>query len=121
MLCPFRASCTSMPMPTLGAVSAVPRYPLDVARLEGTTVIALNMGDVVRVSSSRDDGATWAPVVVAFDRTAHPDFAAHVPVPRRLLALGDRLYLYGGAPSTTETYPVLVSDDQGASWREPQL
>ncbi len=120
-LCPFRASCVSMALPELRGVSARPRYPLDIARLDGTTVVALNMGDIVRVASSRDDGGTWSPFTIAFDRQAHPDFQAHVPVPRRLLALGNRLYLYGGGPKTTETYPVLVSDDHGATWREPQL
>jgi hypothetical protein len=92
-----------------------------VARVAGATVLAVNMVGVVRVTSSRDDGATWSPYTMAFDRAAHPDLQTHVPVPRRWLALGDRLFLYGGAPQTTETYPVLVSDDQGATWREPQL
>jgi hypothetical protein len=121
MWCPFRASCVPMTAPEYEGVRAQPRYPLDVARVDGTTVVAINMGEVVRVTSSRDDGATWAPLTVAFDRAAHPDFQAHVPIPRRLLALGSSLFLYGGAPKTTETYPVLVSDDQGATWREPQL
>jgi len=118
--CPFQASCVPMTMPTLSGVDARPRYPLDVARVSGATVLALNMGGIVRVTSSRDDGLTWTPLTVAFDREAHPEFRAHVAVPRRLLALGDHLFLYGGAPKTTETYPVLVSDDQGATWHTPQ-
>jgi len=121
VFCPFRSSCVPMPLPELRGVRATPRYPLDVARVDGATVVAFNMGDIVRVTSTRDDGATWAPLTVAFDRAAHPDFRAHVPVPRRLLTLGGSLFLYGGAQKTTETYPVLVSEDQGATWREPQL
>lgn len=119
--CGYQAPCVEMPLPRFGIGGGVPRFPVDVARVEGTTLLAVNTGDVVRVASTRDDGAHWTPLVVAFDRAEDPRFEAHVPVPRRLLVLGARTFLYGGAPRVTQTYPVLVSDDQGATWRTPEL
>jgi hypothetical protein len=119
--CPYQSSCLELPLPPAGPGGRLPRFPLDVARIDGTTILAVNMGDVVRVASTRDDGARWTPLVAAFDRGQVLDFEAHVPFPRRLLALGDRLFLYGGAPAPAQTYPVLVSEDQGATWRTPDL
>lgn len=119
--CGFRAECTELPLPRFGTDGPTPRFPVDIARVEGITVISVNMGDIVRVASTRDDGKRWTPLTVAFDRQDHPDFEAHVPVPRRLLVLGRRTFLYGGAARTAETYPVLVSEDQGATWRTPEL
>ena len=40
---------------------------LDIARVRGTTVLAITTKDVVRVTSSRDEGRTWTPFYVAFD------------------------------------------------------
>ena len=118
-LCPYRGRCSAIPLPRFAGVGAVPRFPLDVARVEGTTVLSVTMHGVVRVSSSRDDGRTWTPYTVAFDETAHPSLGGDVRVPGRLLALGKRVLLYGGAPKPSQTYPVLVSDDFGASFRSP--
>jgi hypothetical protein len=74
---------------------------------------------LVRTVSSRDDGVSWTPFIVAFDREAHSELRVHVSEPTRLLSVGKRVLLYGGAPKPTMTYPVLVSDDLGASWRRP--
>ncbi len=119
--CGYQAPCTEVPLPRFGLAGGSPRFPVDVARVEGTTILAVNTGDIVRVASTRDDGAHWTPLAVAFDRAENPGFEAHVAVPRRLVALGARTFLYGGAPRVAQTYPVLVSDDQGATWRTPEL
>jgi hypothetical protein len=118
-LCHYRQICTDLVVPPLPGVGATPRLPLDIARLRGVTVVAVNMYGIVRVTSSRDDGQTWTPYAVAFDREAYPEVRADVAVPDRLVAAGGRLLLYGAARSPTATYPLLVSDDFGASWRSP--
>jgi len=117
--CPFRGRCAVMPPPRLTGVGALPRFPLDIARVEGTTILAVTMHGIVRVASTRDDGQTWTPYVVAFDEAAHADPRLHVKIPSRLLAIGKRVLLYGGAPKPSQTYPVLMSEDFGASWRTP--
>jgi len=92
---------------------------VDIARIDGTTVLATSKHGVVRVSSSRDAGKTWTPFTVAFDAESSGVNTA-VKVPSRLLTLGDMLVLYGGAPKPGMTYPVLMSKDHGASWGAPQ-
>jgi hypothetical protein len=118
-LCAFRGRCVAMPMPRLQGVELPAGIPMDVARVRGTTILAFTFGSVVRVSSSRDDGRTWTPLAVAFDEAEQPDLRAVVRVPGRLLALGERVFLYGGGTRPDETYPVLASDDHGASFRTP--
>ena len=92
---------------------------MDLARVRGTTIVALTMGGVVRVASSRDDGRTWTPFSVAFDEAEHRELRTDVPIAGRLLVLGERVFLYGGGNKPQHTYPVLVSDDLGASFRAP--
>ena len=116
-ICKFRSGCRTVPLPTFGGPTARPRFPLDVARLDGVTIVAVPMHDVVRVTSSRDDGRTWTPYSVAFDRAAHSEVRVDVPIPDRLLVVGQRVLLYGGAPKPSQTYSLLFSDDAGASWR----
>jgi hypothetical protein len=119
-LCPYRARCTPMALPRFAGVGALPRFPLDIARIAGTTILAVTAHGVVRVSSTRDDGKTWTPFTVAFDEAEHPETAKlDVRTPSRLLAVGERLFLYGGATKAKQTYSVIVSDDSGASWRAP--
>jgi hypothetical protein len=74
---------------------------------------------VVRAISSRDEGRTFTPPVVAFDAAEYRELVTGRRVPGRLLALGDRLLLYGGAAKSSEAYLVLASDDQGVSFRTP--
>jgi hypothetical protein len=112
--CAFQGACEPMPEPNLGVPGVGLDFPLDLARVGGTTVMALGMGNVVRVVSARD-GAGWTPAAVAYDGDAH-----RLPVarrPTRLLTLGKRVLLHGGAARGNDTYPLLYSDDQGASFR----
>lgn len=118
-ICKYRDACKALPPPKPNGVDAPIRFPLDLARVDGTTIVAVSMHDVVRVASSRDDGRSWTPLAVAFDAKAHPDVRTHVAVPGRIVALGKRVLLYGGADESNQTYPVLISDDLGASWRRP--
>jgi hypothetical protein len=112
--CALLGSCEPMPEPSLGVPAVGLDFPLDLARVGGVTVMALGMGNVVRVVSARD-GAGWTPTSVAYDGDAYG-----LPVakrPTRLLTLGKRVLLHGAAARANETYPLLYSDDQGASFR----
>jgi hypothetical protein len=117
--CAYLGSCVAMPLPHLGASGPPVRYPLDVARIDGATIIAAPMHGIVRVTSSRDEGRSWTPLIVAFDPDAHPDLRFDAPPPDHLFVAGKRVLLYGLAPNPQATYPVLVSEDLGASFRMP--
>ena len=74
---------------------------------------------VVRVVSSRDEGRSFTPPIVAFDAAEYPELGAARRPPARLLALGERLLLFGSAPKAGDSYLILASDDQGVSFRTP--
>jgi hypothetical protein len=115
--CPFAGRCGELLLPPLLAGAAA--NAVDVARVKGTIVLSAAQGGVVRVVSSRDEGRTFTPPVVAFDAAEYPELGAAKRPPARLLALADRLLLYGGALKNSDVYPVLASDDQGVSFRTP--
>jgi hypothetical protein len=117
-LCPFASRCRAIAAPALGSVN-LSDDNVDLARVHGATVLSLTTGGIVRVASSRDDGRTWTPFAVAFDAAEYPDVKADVRVPGRLLAVGGRVFLYGGATKSAQSYSLLMSDDQGASFRTP--
>ncbi|HWZ91973.1 MAG TPA: sialidase family protein [Polyangiaceae bacterium] len=117
--CPFGGRCALFSGPRNDALPGLYDQTLDVARVHGTTVLAVGTKDTVRVSSSRDEGRTWTPFYVAFDVAEHPEVRADVRVPSRLLTIDGRLFLYGGANRATQSYSVLISDDHGASFRTP--
>ncbi len=116
-LCSHGGGCRPLELPRFPGVQARPRFPLDIARMDGVTVLVVPMNGIVRVASSRDDGRTWTPYSVAFDAGSHPSHRVDVAVPGRLLPLEGRLLLYGGAPKPSQSYSTLFSDDFGASWR----
>jgi len=113
--CVFGGPCAALPAPSLGRAELGLDFPLDLARVAGTTVLALKMGVVVRVTSSRDGGASWTPLSVAYDGGEHPLSALRMPT--ELMTLGRRVILHGSALRANETYGLLFSDDQGASFR----
>lgn len=116
-LCPFQGRCGELPLPA--SVQAAPSSVVDVAKLKGTVVLSSALDGVVRVVSSRDEGRTFTPPVVAFDAAEYPELGLARRAPSRLLALGERLLLLGSSGRGAETYPVLASDDQGVSFRTP--
>jgi hypothetical protein len=111
--CTRGGGCQKTPLPELIPDGPRARFPLDVARVDGTTVLAMTMNGIVRVVSSRNDGASWTPVTLAFDpaegRGGGETTARFVLSGHRLLLVGD-----GGA-----SYWALASDDAGASWHTP--
>jgi len=114
--CAYRGACRDLAIPSLGGRPLT--LPLDVARIEGDTIIAVATGGITRVSSSRDQGQTWAPWTVAFDRASlETDLGSKTP--SRLLRVGTQVLLYAGAARADQAYYVLVSSDHGASFREP--
>ncbi len=117
--CEYERSCTKMAGPNLPGMPDLLDYATDVARVSNVTVIAFGMGKLVRVSSSRDRGQSWTPLTVAFDDEEYGNYGADVRAPTRLLALGKRLVLHGAAQRSGQSYGLLVSDDQGASFRAP--
>ena len=116
-LCPFGGRCGELTLPA--NVLATPASAVDVAKVKGTVVLSVAQDGVVRVISSRDEGRTFTPAVVAFDAAEYPELALTRRAPVRLLALGERLLLLGGPVKGSDTYPVLASDDQGVSFRAP--
>jgi len=111
--CTRGGGCERTPLPLLAPEGPRARFPLDIARIQGTTVLAMTMKGIVRVVSSRNDGASWTPLTVAFDpaegRSDVERTVRLVVNGRRLLVVGD-----GGA-----SYWALASDDAGASWHTP--
>ena len=116
-LCPFGGRCGELPLPQ--AVASAPPSGVDVAKLKGTIVLSGAQDGVVRVVSSRDEGRTFTPAVVAFDAAEYPELGLSRRAPSRLLSLGERLLLFGSTVKGSDTYPVLASDDQGVSFRTP--
>ncbi len=113
-LCPFRRPCRDLiPPEQMGGLF----YPADVARLGGDIVLARTYRGLTRVTSTRDDGRSWAPWTVAFDSVS-----AELPAsaaPYRLLPISDRTLLFGRPSKDDGSYVLLVSDDHGASFRAP--
>ena len=117
--CPFAGRCTPMPGPRPDALPGLYDQSLDIARVHGTTVLAVTNRDIVRITSSRDEGRSWSPFYVAFDGAEHPEVRAEVRTPSRLLTVDNRVFLYGGGNRSAQSYSVLISDDHGASFRSP--
>jgi hypothetical protein len=116
-LCPHLGRCRDLNAPTDLVDGPGPDTELSVARVRGVAVIAMAHLGIVRVVSSRDDGETWTPSVVAYDAGDSSAPAASRSTPWRLLGLDGRVLLYAGSEHSDATYPVLVSDDYGASWQ----
>jgi hypothetical protein len=117
--CEYERSCTKIAGPSFPGMPDILESATDVARVSNVTVLAFGTGKLVRVSSSRDRGQTWTPLTVAFDDEEYGNYGAEVRAPTRLLAFGKRLVLYGAAQRSSQSYGLLVSDDQGASFRSP--
>jgi hypothetical protein len=116
-LCPFGGRCGELPLPP--SILSAPPSGVDVAKLKGTVVLSSAQDGVVRVVSSRDEGRTFTPPVVAFDAAEYPELGLSRRAPSRLVSLGERLLLFSGAVKGSEVYPLLASDDQGVSFRTP--
>lgn len=112
-VCPFRRPCTDLEPPEMADARLY--YPVDVARVGGDTVLSRTSDGVTRVASSRDDGRSWTPWTVAYDRDVA---GTNEPAPFRLLTVGDAVLLFSGG-ATGERYPLLVSTDHGASFHAP--
>jgi hypothetical protein len=117
-VCSALGRCRELNVPDTVRARSASALELSAARARGATIVAASWAGIVRVYSSRDDGQTWTPPVVAYDASEATDFAS-AGVPTRLLSLGDRVLLYAGAEREHASYAVLASDDFGASWHTP--
>jgi hypothetical protein len=115
-ICPLQSPCRNLAVPPRLRTPTSSDVSLSLTRVKGVTVIASARGGVVRVISSRDDGETWTPPVVAYDRDEQG--GASRAMPSHLLSLGAKVLLYAGGRSPAESYPVLFSSDFGASWQD---
>ncbi len=113
--CKFGGACEPMPFPHPGGRAGEVAFDFDVARVNGTTVLAIETSGIVRVASSRDDGRTWTPLTVAYDSSEYP--LPRSAMPNRFLRVGRRLFLHGTSTRSNPTYGLLYSDDAGASFR----
>ncbi len=113
MLCRHSGACGQLPVPARWLENS-----FDIARVAGVSVVASVDYGIVRVRSSRDNGQHWTPATVAFDWQTQRSRTPDGPVPDRLLKLGNRLLLHGTAPAggAGQSYPLVFSDDFGASW-----
>jgi hypothetical protein len=115
-ICPHRARCRDVPPPLELRDAPRAEAVLSAARVRGVAVLSVAYQGVVRIFSSRNDGETWTPSVVAYDREEHQARDRVRATPTQLLALDARVLLYAGADRAGQSYPVLASDDFGASW-----
>jgi hypothetical protein len=119
VLCRTGRTCVPLALPAVAPFSPLTGESFDLARVAGATVLAVESRGIVRVVSTRDDGTSWTPPNVAFDAGEPSSPRADISVPTRLIAFGSRLFLYGATLKASQTYPLLASDDQGASFRAP--
>lgn len=117
--CAFGRRCAPMPSAKFAPFDHLIADEIDLARVDGATVLSVARNGVVRVVSSRDEGRTWTPPQVAYDAGELTPGNGTPSVPDRLIAVGSRLFLYGAAGRGSERYPLLLSDDQGASFHAP--
>ena len=116
-ICPHRGRCRDLPLPLELRDEPRAEAVLSAARVRGVAVLSVAYQGVVRIFSSRNDGETWTPSVVAYDRDEHQVQGRGRATPTQLLALDTRVLLYAGADRAGASYPVLASDDFGASWQ----
>jgi hypothetical protein len=111
--CAHGSPCKKLAVPPELRAAVTPGTSFSIARVKGISVVSMARAGVVRVISSRDDGETWTPPIVAFDREEQGGMVT----PTHLLGLGSKLILFAGGRSASDVYPSLGSSDFGASWQ----
>jgi hypothetical protein len=114
-LCAMEQPCKAMPI--LPILNELRPDGIDLARIQGATVIALTQGDLVRVVSTRDDGRVYTPFTVALDHNDNPFVPKATFWPAQLLAIGGTLLLTQDTKTGSAFSVAVVSNDFGASWR----
>jgi len=111
VLCQHGGRCGRLQVPATWIADG-----FDVAQVKEVTVLASVAGGVVRVRSSRDHGKTWTPATVAlYARSAGISLAEAKQV--HLQPTGERLLLWVTGDGSQRSYPLVVSEDFGASFR----
>ncbi len=111
--CPIAGNCREVMLPPPARQRDI---LIDVARVARTIVVALSKDGLVRVTTSRDEGASMTPLSLVFDsRDAHMAGLDATVVPT-LLGFDKHLSLSLAAPRSGARW-ALGSDDFGASFR----
>src|SRR5690606_2004858 len=111
VLCQHGGRCGRLQVPATWTAEG-----FDVAQLKGVTGLASIAGGVLRVRSSRDHGKTWTPATVALD-TKSAGLSSSQVKRVHLKPVGERLLLWVTGDSSQRRYPMVVSEDFGASFR----
>ncbi len=106
--CRLRAACEKL---TLSRFEQMLSQPIDVVRIAGTIVIAAVDRDVVRSISSRDEGESFTPPTVLFDRVEWGLTESITSL--SLLVFDEVLFAYLSTPTAGFG---LISRDFGASY-----
>jgi hypothetical protein len=111
VLCQHGARCGKLQVPAgwLGT-------GFDVAQIKGVTIFASVNQGVVRVRSSRDHGRSWTPATVAIDAVS-AGLAPSEVTEVHLQPVAERLLLWVTGETQRRSYPLVVSEDLGASFR----
>jgi hypothetical protein len=115
-LCRPEQRCEALQLPARVPFSPLTLDSFDVTRTAGATIVSVASNGVVRVISTRDDGKSWTPPSVAFDAGELAGANRAQDAPWHLVSLGSRVLIYGNQSKATGGYPLLASDDQGASF-----
>lgn len=111
--CPLNAVCREVVLPLQAQSRSV---SIDVARLARTIVLAFAKDGLVRVTSSRDEGASLTPLALVFDARDTQVNGLDKTIVPTLLAFEKNLELTLNVPGTAARW-ALGSIDFGASFR----
>jgi len=112
--CSFGGDCRETTPPDVEMVGG--DAAVEVARVGGASVVAVTNRELVRVTSTRDEGRSWSPLSIVLD-PADLGLGSGGEFTARLLGVDRALLLV--AAGTSGTVWGLRSDDLGASWRAP--
>jgi hypothetical protein len=110
--CPISGRCREMVLPALFAVADA---FVDVARVNRTIVVVAVRDGLVRVTTSRDEGASSTPLSLVFDARAQLALGIEPSLVPNLFGFERQVELVLSNPSGTRTWG-LVSNDAGASF-----
>ncbi|HEY5958543.1 MAG TPA: hypothetical protein VIV60_18400, partial [Polyangiaceae bacterium] len=110
--CAMSGRCRELGLP---AFFSSPDVFMDVARVNRTIVVAAARDGLVRVTTSRDEGATLTPPALVFDARGAAGIAIEAPIVPHLFGFEKQVELVLSNPSGSRSW-ALLSNDAGASF-----